>query len=340
MKILITGGTGFTGSALAIKLLELGHQVGLLDNKEGIRLNELKNAGAEFIKGSITNKKFVEQCAKNFDFIFHIAAAFRELNVKDNHYYEVNVTGTRNVFEAAEKNNIKKVVYCSTQGVHGNIENPPGNEDTPIKPADYYQQTKYKGELVAHEFIKKGMNVTILRPTAIYGPGDPARFYMIYKRVLTGKFPMFGSGKTFYHPVYIDNLVSAFVLCLDLKKGKGQTYIIADEKYVTINELVLSVAKAMQVEVVIKHYPLVPIIIVGHIVEKICKPFGITPPIFPRRVDWYRQVRAFTISKAISELGYNPEIDLDEGLKRTACWYKDNGYFNIRERNKNNYNYK
>ena len=270
---------------------------------------------------------------KDVDFVFHIAAAFRELDVPDEHYYNVNVNGTRNVFEAARKNNIKKVVYCSTQGVHGHISNPPGNENSPIKPEDYYQQTKYEGELVAQEFIKKGMKVTIIRPTAIYGPGDPERFYMIFKRVKNGLFPMFGKGETFYHPVYIDNLTDAFILSMDLEKGNGQTYIIADEKYFSIKELVMRVGKAMNKEVKIKFYPIFPLIIAGHIVEKVCKPFGIAPPIFPRRVDWFRQVRAFRIDKATKELGFKPKVGIDEGLRNTAEWYEEMGYFSSNVKN-------
>jgi len=327
MKILVTGGTGFTGSALVIKLLELGHQITTIDFKQGIFFEQLKGAGAKIIQGSITDRELVMKATEGQDLVFHVAAAFRELDVKPAHYYNVNVNGTRIVFEAAEKAKIKKVVYCSTQGVHGHINNPPGNENSPIAPEDYYQQTKYEGELVAREFMKKGMKVTILRPTAIYGPGDPERFYMIFKRVLKGSFPMFGSGKTLYHPVYIDNLVDAFILSMDLNKGNGETYIIADEEYFTIKELVLRVAKVLNVNVKINHYPLRPLIILGYIVEKVCKPFGIAPPIFPRRVDWYRQVRAFEITKAKKELGYRPAIGIDEGLRRTAVWYRDKGYF-------------
>ena len=260
------------------------------------------------------------------DFVFHLAAAFRKLNVSDKHYFNINVTGTKNVMEAAMKHKVKKVVYCSTQGVHGHIENPPGDETSPIEPADYYQQTKYEGELVVQEYIKKGMNATILRPTAIYGPGDPERFFMIYKRVKKGLFPMFGSGKTFYHPLYIDNMSDAFIKTMDMNTGKGGTYIIGDEEYVTIENLVKMVAKAMDVSVKIPHYPLPALIVAGHIVEKICKPLGISPPIFPRRVDWYRQIRAFKIDKARRELDYIPKIGLDEGLKRTAEWYRENGY--------------
>jgi nucleoside-diphosphate-sugar epimerase len=76
----------------------------------------------------------------------------------------------------------------------------------------------------------------------------------------------------------------------------------------------------------IPHYPITPLVIAGHVCEKACKPFGITPPIFPRRVDWYRQNRAFDISKAKKELGYQPRIGIDEGLKNTAEWYREEGY--------------
>jgi 2-alkyl-3-oxoalkanoate reductase len=326
MNILVTGGTGFTGSVLVKKLLELGHAVKTIDYKKGIMYDELQKFGADIILGSITDKKLVDEATAGAEIVFHVAAAFRELDVPDAHYFDVNVNGTRYVMAAAKKHAVKKVIYCSTQGVHGHVENPPGDENTKIAPADYYQQTKYEGELVVQEFIKEGMKATIIRPTAIYGPGDPERFYMIFKRVKNGSFPMFGSGETFYHPVYVDNLVDSFILAMDLEKGNGETYIIADEKYFSLKELVTRVGKSMNVKTKINYYPIKPLIIAGHICEKICKPFGIAPPIYPRRVDWYRQVRAFKIDKAKKELGYFPRIDIDEGLRRTAEWYKEKGY--------------
>ncbi len=326
MKILVTGGTGFTGSALVLRLLGLGHSVRSLDYQKGILYDEIERAGGELITGSITDADLVDKCTEGVDFVFHLAAAFRELDVPEEHYYNANVNGTRNVFSAARKHKVCKVVYCSTQGVHGHVADPPGDENSPISPEDYYQQTKYEGELVAQEFMKEGMNATIIRPTAIYGPGDPGRFLMIYKRVEKGFFPIFGKGETFYHPVYIDNLVDAFLIAMDPEKGRGGTYLIADEEYVTIKDLVQRVARAMNVDVKIKHYPLLPLIVAGYVCEKVCKPFGIAPPIFPRRVDWYRQVRAFRIEKAKRELGYKPRIGLDEGLALTADWYRRNGY--------------
>jgi nucleoside-diphosphate-sugar epimerase len=326
MKVLVTGGTGFTGKALVKRLIDTGHEVVSLDYQEGLKTDEIRSWGAKVVIGSVTDRAVVERCMEGVEVVHHLAAAFRELDVPDSYYDEVNVGGTRIVLEAAFACKVKKFVYCSTCGVHGNVDNPPADENSPIQPADYYQKTKYEAEPIVTEYCAKGMDTVIIRPSAIYGPGDPERFQMIFRRVSKGVFPMFGSGKTLYHPLYIDNLTDAFMLAMEPGRGRGQAYLIADEEYVSIETLVRKTAQALGVEVKIPHYPVWPLVLAGHVCEKACKPFRITPPIFPRRVDWYRQNRAFDISKAKRELGYQPKIDLDEGLKRTGGWYKQEGY--------------
>lgn len=325
MKVLVTGGTGFTGKALVRRLIEMGHQVTALDSKEGLKTREIRDWGAEVLLGSVTDKDVVRRAVEGAEVVHHLAAAFREMDVPERYYYEVNVLGTRNVLQAAFDAGARKVVYCSTCGVHGNVDHPPAGEDAPIQPADYYQRTKWEAEPVVRELFERGLKTTILRPAAIYGPGDPERFYLIFKRVAGGTFPMFGSGRTLYHPLYIDNLVDAFVLAMEDGRGDGEAYLIADEQYVEIEDLVRRVGKALGTEVRIPHYPVWPVVVAGHVVEKACKPFGIQPPIFPRRVDWYRQNRAFRIDKARRELGYEPRVGIDEGLRRTAEWYRREG---------------
>ncbi|MCG6892168.1 MAG: NAD-dependent epimerase/dehydratase family protein [Desulfobacteraceae bacterium] len=327
MKILVTGGTGFTGKALVLKLLQDHHEVVALDYKEGLRTEELQKAGAHVVIGSVTDPSVVQRCMAGVELVFHLAAAFRELNVTDSYYYDVNVLGTVNMLEAAvAAGSVRKFIYCSTCGVHGNIDHPPGNEQAPIQPADYYQRTKYEAEPEVLRFVEKGLPAVIFRPAAIYGPGDPERFFMIFKRVAKGVFPMFGDGRTLYHPLYIDNLVDAFLLTMEPGKGDGQAYLIADEEYLSIKELVRKTGRALGVDVRIPHFPVTPLVIAGHVCEKVCQPMKITPPIFPRRVDWFRQNRAFDITKAKRELGYRPAVDIDEGLRRTAAWYRQEGY--------------
>jgi nucleoside-diphosphate-sugar epimerase len=328
MRVVVTGGTGFTGKALVKRLIEQGHEVVALDHQEGLRTEEIKQWGGEVIIGSITDRSVVERALKGAEVVQHLAAAFRELGVPDSYYEEVNVGGTRIVLDVALKQGVKKIIYCSTCGVHGNVEHPPATEDSPIRAADYYQKSKYLAEPIVQEYSERGLNTVILRPTALYGPGDKERFGMIFKRVDKGMFPIFGDGKALYHPVYVENYVDASVLVQAPGVGDGETYLIADEKYLTIEELVLKIARAMnkQNNLKLPHYPLLPLRISGHLTEWACKPFGIAPPIFPRRVDWYRQNRAFDIGKAKREINYVPKIGLDEGLRRTYEWFLQENY--------------
>ena len=129
--------------------------------------------GAEVVLGSVTDRAAVQRSMKGVEYVFHLAAAFRELNVPNSFYDDVNVNGTRIVVEEAIRAGVWKFVYCSTCGVHGNVDHPPANEDAPIQPADYYQRTKYEAEPLVKQLTAGKMEMVILRPAAIYGPGDP-----------------------------------------------------------------------------------------------------------------------------------------------------------------------
>ncbi len=323
---MVTGGTGFTGSHLVRRLLSNGDEVRVLDTHKGLFSGELEQSGARIATGSVTDRERVRQQCEGVETVFHLAAAFRKVNLPKSAYWEVNVEGTRTLLEEAQKAGVKKVVYCSTQGVHGNIDEPPGNEDTPIEPEDYYQLTKYEGERVVAEFVEKGMDITVLRPTAIYGPGDPGRFLMMYRRVQKGLFPFFGDGKALYHPLYIDNFVDAFELAATVPEARGRTYLIADDDFYTIKEIVLEIARAMDNKVKTPHYPFWALYGLSAVVETLYKPFPADPPLFRRRADWFRQNRAFRIDRAREELGYEPKVGLAEGIRKTLDWYRKNGY--------------
>lgn len=325
MTALVTGGTGFTGSHLVRRLLADGHTVRVLDTGRGLFAGELARLGAQLTLGSVTDEALVNRLTAGADHVFHVAAVFRQVNLADSVYHTVNAVGTRIVGEAALRHGVASFVYCSTQGVHGNIARPPGDEDSPIAPEDYYQQTKYEGEQEIAALVARGLPATTLRPMAIYGPGDPARFLFLFRAVKRGRFLMFGNGSTFYHPLYIDNLVDAFLLAAE-QPGTGKTYLIGDARYYSLNDLVHSVAASMDRDVRILHLPFAPLWTAAAACEAVCRPLGIEPPLFRRRADWFRQNRAFRIDKARRELGYEPAVDLPTGLRRTAAWYRDHGY--------------
>lgn len=325
MKILVTGGTGFTGKALVKRLVDEGHQVVALDCKEGHKSHEIREWGAELVLGSVTDRDVIARCVNGAEVVHHVAAAFREIKAPESHYHAVNVEGTRLLLEAAVAAGVKKFIYCGTCGVHGNVENPPGDEQSPIQPEEYYQRTKYEAEPIVLEYASRGLDATILRPNAIFGPGDLGRFYLIFKQLERGWFPMFGSGKVLYHPLYIDNFMDAFVLAMRPGAGKGEAYLIADEEYLSIEQLVRRAAAAMGREFRFRRYPLWPVEAAGHIVEALCRPLNIDPPLHSRRVEWYRLNRAFRIDKARRDLGYVPRVGLDEGLRRAVEWYRAEG---------------
>lgn len=326
MKTLVTGGTGFTGSHLVHRLRERGHEVTVLDNQKGLFDEEIRKLGAEIHYGEITDPEICDRLTRGQEIVFHLAAAFRGVNLAREVYWRSNVEGVRVIAEASLKNQVRRFIYCSTEGVHGKVDHPPADESAPIAPKDYYEYTKYEGEKVVRELEAKGLRAVILRPTAIYGPGDVGRYLILYRWARKGYFPMFGTGRIHYHPVYIDNLSDAFELAMENERALGQAYLIGDEHYVSLNDLVHKVGEAIDRHVRILHFPYTPFLAVSCLVEWVCKPMGITPPLFRRRAEWYWENRGFSIEKAKQELGYHPRIGLEEGLRRTGAWYHQHGY--------------
>jgi dihydroflavonol-4-reductase len=326
MKVLVTGATGFTGGHLARHLLARGHQVAVLVRPASIsRAASLRETGGEIHVGDLTDPAAVTAAAKGCDVVYHIAATYREAGQGDAAYTRVNIDGTRHVLEAAVAAGARRVVHCSTGGVHGHIERPPANEDAPFAPGDVYQRTKLEAEQLAFAFGAKGwLEVVVARPIGIYGPGD-RRFLKMFRGLARGRFPMLGRGDVFYHLTFIDDLVRGFELCGETPAARGRVYILAGPEYTTLNQLVALIAAELNVPPPRWHLPVWPVWVVGALCEAACVPFGIEPPIFRRRVDFYRKSRAFDTTRARQELGYNPSVDLRTGIHRTAEWYRSRG---------------
>lgn len=327
MRVLVTGGTGFVGSRLAIRLIKRGYEVRVLARKEIPKTDCLKKLGIEIFLGDITNKSSMNKAVKNVELVYHLAAVLREIAISNEVYWDVHVGGTRNVLEASIQENVERFVHCSTVGVHGHISNPPADEFYPCNPGDIYQKTKCEGEKLAFRYFhEEGLPGVVVRPCAIYGPGD-TRLLRLFKSIYHQKFVMIGKGDVSYHLTYIDDLIDAFELCGKKKEALGQIYIIGGNESPSLNELVEVIAKALDVPVPRKRFPFLwPVWLASWICEAVCKPLGIEPPLFRRRVDFFRKNRSFDISKAKKELGYNPKVDLKTGIKITADWYKKEGW--------------
>ena len=321
-KHLVTGGTGFTGYNLAKRLAKEGKEVIALDIKRGYG-DELEKLGIKVVIGSVNDEKLVDNLMSGVSYVHHVAAAFREINLPKKEYWDANVESNRVLIEAAKRHGIERYILTSTCGVHGNVKNIPANEKAPIHPEDYYQYTKYEGEKLAQQLCEAyDIPFVVVRPAGIYGPYD-TRFLPLFKAIKSGKFFMLGSGDVYYHLVYIDNLVDAYILCTEKEAALGQIYLIADNEYVTLNELVKVIAENLEVPFPKRYFPLRPVWAAAFFCEMICRPLGIEPPLFRRRVDFFKNNRAFDISKAKNELDYKPEVSFEEGIRRTAEWYRE-----------------
>ncbi len=325
MKVALTGASGYTGGHVLKHLLARGDSVKALVRKGSITPS-LSASGAELVEGVLGNAEDAGRLVQGCEAVMHIAAVYRTAGHPDSYYREVNVQGTRLLLEAAHDTGIRRFVHTSTVGVHGDVKNPPADEDAPIAPSDIYQETKAEADALSREFGRThGIEVAIVRPGAIYGPGE-TRLLKVFKGIARGRYAVVGSGKAHYHLVYIDDLVSGFLLALDRKEAAGETFIIAGPKSISQDDLAREVAKATGGSVWPFHIPAWPIQRLGDLVEGICVPLGIEPPIHRRRVDFWVKNRSFSIEKARRLLGYVPKVDVAEGIARTARWYRENGW--------------
>jgi nucleoside-diphosphate-sugar epimerase len=322
MKVLVTGATGFTGSHLARKLYHLGHDVRILVRDKG-KVLQSKDFDPEIFKGDIRDSNSVELAVKGIDIVYHIAAMYRTAGIADRVYWETHVEGTKILLKASFKSNVNRFVHCSTVGVHGHIENPPASENYPFNPGDIYQLTKLKGEQAVLRFTKEtGLPVVVIRPCAIYGPGD-MRLLKLFKIASQRIIPILGNGEISYHMVYIDDLIDAFILSAVNENANGESIIIGGEECYSLNQLVDLIDSVLNLRPTKIHLPVLPIYLISALIEKICIPLGIPAPIYRRRVAFFTKSRNFDISKSKKLLGFAPKINLFEGIKRTAIWYNE-----------------
>jgi nucleoside-diphosphate-sugar epimerase len=283
-------------------------------------------AGVESIEGDLRDGASLERACAGVDVVYHIAAIYRQAGLRDDEYRAVNADAVRTVVSAAAIGGARRVVHCSTVGVHGDVEHPPANEDAPLKPGDIYQVTKLEGERAAREVGRQaGIEIVVARPTGIYGPGD-RRLLKLFRGIARRRFVVLGSGRIFYHLTYIDDLIEGFRLCGEVPAAAGRTYILAGGEVTTLDELIGLIAEEARVPRPRLRLPVWPFWIAGAACEALCAPFGIEPPIYRRRVDFFTKSRAFDISRARAELGYAPQVSLREGIRRTLEWYRREGW--------------
>ena len=323
MKALVTGASGFTGGAICSRLLRDGCSVTAFARPSS-DTRALQEAGVNCVVTDITDRAAVAKDFPDVDVVFHIAAAYRAEHADHSEFWRVNVDATRHLLEEARERGVSRFVHCSTVGVQGEIEDPPASEDYRFHPGDHYQESKLAGEQLALEYFANGLKGSVVRPVGIYGPGD-TRFLKLFKPVSKGYFVMVGKGDSLYHMTFIDDLVEGFMLAATREEALGEVFTIAGERYTTLNELVETIARALGTPLRQFRLPLGPVKAAAVVCDKVFRSVGLSPPIYPRRVEFFELDRAFSIDKARRMLGYAPKVGLEEGLRRTGEWYRAQG---------------
>jgi len=328
MKVLVTGAGGFVGYELVKNLRAKNIEVkALIRNKA--QTEKLEKLGAQVVIGDIKNKDQMLNAAKGVEKIFHIAALFRQAGLPDSEYYKVNLEGTRNLLDAAVENSIKHFIHCSTVGVHGNVEHPPADENTPFGPGDIYQVTKLEGEKLVLKYAREEkLNARVIRPAMIYGPND-SRMFKLFKMVANKRFFYVGKGNALVHFVDVRDLAEAFYLAGQKEDINGEVFIVAGESPKSLKEVTQKIAEIYKVEKPWLHLPVKPMQWLGVICETVCTPFKINPPIFKRRVDFFTKNRSFNSEKAKRILGYKTSKPFEKELEEVAKSYLESGMISL-----------
>ena len=339
MTILVTGATGFLGSALTTELLKrqtgTGGPQGTPPTSPTLRIlvRDEKKARQQFgdavtiIAGDITDGTQVQRAVDGVTTIYHCAGRLYHPSIPAALYYRTHVEGTETLLKACQgQTQLRHLVYISTTGVHGITGAMPAAEDAPFAPTNPYEATKLEGELLALKaYQKHGLPICVVRPGLVYGPGD-LHLLGFFKAIKKGVFRVIGGGKALLHPVYIDDMVAAMLLCGEQSQAVGRVYNIAGDHPISIGELATAIAHALDRRLPTGSIPLW----LANLASDI---FAVTPgmrgthaPLTRSRVKFLTHSRIYDISRARSELGYNPVVGLEEGMKRTATWYHKHHY--------------
>ena len=323
MKILVTGGGGFLGTAICKQLVARGHAVRSMSRQRYAALDAL---GVEQQPGDIASLDLVIEAARGVDAIVHSAGRVGAWGRLED-YYETNVRGTDNVLAACELNEIDKLVFTSSPSVvHGGGDLEGVDESAPYAThfSSPYAQTKALAEQRVLASNGPQLATVALRPHFVWGPGDPNLIPRILRRARRGQLRLLGDAPKKIDTVYVDNAAEAHVLALE-KLGigapiAGRIYFISQGEPVTHEALINSWLKADGFPPETRRMPLGLARFLGATLETIYRTLGIAaePPLTRFLVEQLSTAHWFNIDAARRDLGYSPRVSMAEGLARLS----------------------
>jgi nucleoside-diphosphate-sugar epimerase len=323
-ELLVTGGNGFVGRHVVSALQDRGDNVRVLA-LPGEDTSSLEERGIPVHRGDIRRPETLAGAMQAVDGVLHLAAMMDVWRPIEQ-YHAVNVTGTENVCSAALAAGVRRFVHMSSSSVYGMALGRPADERCPLAPfRDPYPITKASGDLAVQRMIAEDrLPAVIVRPDQIFGPGDRLHFGRIADQLRAGRGIIVGSGDNAVPLVYVTDVVQALLLALDSERAVGQAYNITNDRPITQKQLVRAIARELGASAPRLHIPYRALYAAGYAAERLAAlaPSRHRPPITRLGVAFFGTDNRYAIDKARRELGYAPRVDLYDGVRLTAAWYR------------------
>lgn len=313
MNILVTGAAGFIGSHVSEYFINKGDSVVGIDNFDEFyprqikeqNMGELKKSPLfQFFRGDIRNAEKLEEIfsSTSIDLVIHLAAkaGVRPSIECISEYYDVNVNGTVSLLESMKKHQVKKMIFASSSSIYGNNLKVPFSElDTVDNPISPYASTKKSGELLCHVYHHLyNLDISCLRFFTVFGPRQrPDLAIHKFTRLIEEELPIpfYGDGSTSRDYTYIEDIVKGIDCAVNHLKGY-QLFNLGESRVITLNRLVETIENTLNKKAILNKLPMQP----GDVTTTYAD-----------------------ISKAKSEIGYNPQFDFDAGIKEFVKWYQN-----------------
>jgi nucleoside-diphosphate-sugar epimerase len=321
----VTGGNGFVGRRLVAALQDRGDSVRVLalPAEDTIWLTE---RGVAVYPGDIRQRQSLTKPIRGVDAVVHLAGlmgVWQPMEV----YRSVNVTGTENVCRVALAEGVRRVVHISSWTVYGMGLDQVVREDFPLRPLrEPYAITKACGDMAVQRMIAEDqLPAVIIRPGTIFGPGDRLNFGRTADRLRTGRRVIVGSGNNVVPLVYVTDVIQGLILALDHDDAVGQAYNITNDRPLTQRQFLEATASEIGQSAPRLHIPYRALYAVAYAAERFAM-LSRSPrdPLVTRHgVALFGTDNRHAIDKARRELGYKPRMDLREGVRLAALWYRE-----------------
>jgi nucleoside-diphosphate-sugar epimerase len=332
--VVVTGAIGWLGASLVRALAEGASFRSITVAPRRVRCVVLPDASVtalgglgpnvEVVRADLRDPRALSGVCDGATTVFHAAGVVHPRRVKE--LYDINVDGTRNILNAAIQSRAKRFVFVSSNSPAGLNESAGRlmTEEDPPRPYLSYGLSKLQAEWVVNDAFRAGkIETAIARPCWFYGPNQPARQTKFFRMIKGGRPIVVGLGGNLRSLSYVDNTVQGLLLLEAVEKAAGRTYWITDRRPYSFIEILETVAKILGVSIRPRYLPTVGSD-VARLVDSLLQMAGL----YQQEIHVAGELAAsiaVSIDAARRDLGYDPEIEIEEGMRRSIEWCREHG---------------